>query len=117
MPVRPDALFHPVYLSPRRALEANPFEPPPAERSEPFDGEPRPVPDRDVHLEHLRLDLDVDLEGGRIRGTAGLRLRPLAAGLAEIALDASELDVRGVSLAHGFTPFAPRAPRAGRKLR
>ena len=95
---RPDALFHPVYLGPRRGLDVNPYEPPPAERSEPWKGPIRPVRDRAFHTEHLALDLDVDVARARLSGTATLTLVSLVPALAEVELDARELSIKGVTL-------------------
>jgi aminopeptidase N len=95
---RPDAMFHPVYLGPRRGLDVNPYEPPPAERSEPWQGPTRAVRDRAFHTEHLALDLDVDVARGRLAGTATLTLVSLVPGLTEVELDARELQVKGVKL-------------------
>ncbi len=98
---RPDALFHPLYLSPRRGLDVNPYEPAPKRRSDPFDGPRRPVRDRAFHLEHLALELDVDVARARLAGTATLTLRPMAPGLATIELDARELRITRVRVGRG----------------
>ena len=95
---RPDALFHPLYLSPRRGLDVNPYEPTPARRSGLFEGPRRPVRDRAFHLSHLALALDVDVQRGRIAGTATLTLAPLAPGLRTVELDARELRIGRVTL-------------------
>jgi len=95
---RPDALFHPVYLGPRRGLDVNPYEPPPKERSEPWQGPIRPVRDRAFHTEHLALDLEVDVARGRLSGTATLTLVSLVPALAEVELDARELAIKSVKL-------------------
>jgi aminopeptidase N len=109
----PDALVHPLYLSPRRGLDVNPFEPPATRRGETLATVRRPVRDRAFHVEHLRLDLEVDLERGRLAGTATLVVRPVAAGLREIDLDASEMRIGAVTLAAGRNGSG----RAGRRLR
>jgi hypothetical protein len=57
VPLRPDALYHPLYLSPRRGLDVNPFEAAPKRRSETLATVRRPVRDRAFHVEHLRLEL------------------------------------------------------------
>ena len=106
---RPDALFHPLYMGPRRGLDVNPYEPPPKARSEPFGGPRRPVRDRTFHLEHLALDLEVDVARARLAGTATLTVRPLVAGLTTLELDAKELRIRGARLVRGG--------RNGRRLR
>jgi len=91
-------MFHPVYLGPRRGLDVNPYEPTPAERSEPWQGPTRPVRDRNFHTEHLALDLDVDVARARLSGTATLTLVSLVPALAEVELDARELAIRSVKL-------------------
>jgi aminopeptidase N len=112
VPIAIDPLFHPLYLSPRRGLDVNPFDAPPTRCSETLTTVRRPVRDRAFHVEHVRLDLDVDVARGRLSGTATLVVRPVAAGLREIDLDASELAVGAVTLVAG----APDG-RAGRRLR
>lgn len=105
----PDALFHPIYLSPRRGLDVNPYEPPPARRADSFGGPQRPVRDRAFHTEHVALDLDVDVARALIAGSATLTLRPLVPELAEIELDARELRIKGARLV--------KSGRAGKRLR
>ncbi|MEP7027180.1 MAG: M1 family aminopeptidase [Candidatus Eisenbacteria bacterium] len=109
---RPDALFHPLYLGPRRGLDVNPYEPAPIKRSEPFGGPRRPVRDRPFHLEHLALELDVDVARGRIQGTATLSLRPLAAGLDRVELDAREMRIARVYLGRARGASRRRARHA-----
>jgi aminopeptidase N len=109
VPPSPDALFHPLYLSPRRGLDVNPFEPPPAKRSETLDAGRRPLRDRTFHVEHVRLDLEVDVARARLEGAATLVVRPVAAGLRALVLDASELRIGKVALVRGGRP--------GRRLR
>jgi aminopeptidase N len=96
--IQPDALFHALYLSPRRGLDVNPYEAPPTRRTEPLDGPRRPVRDRAFHMEHLKLELDVDVARGRLAGTATLVLRPQSPGLRVIELDAKELTIGTVML-------------------
>ena len=55
MTLRPDALFHPLYLSPRRGLDVDPFEALPKKRSETLDAPRRPMHERTFHAEHVRL--------------------------------------------------------------
>ena len=94
----PDVLVHPLYLSPRRGLDVNPFEPPATQRGETLATTRRPVRDRAFHVEHVRLDLDVDVERGRLEGAATLVVRPVAAGLREVELDASEMKIGAVTI-------------------
>ena len=60
-------------------------------------------PDRVVDIEHLALDLGLDLDGGRIEGTATHRVRPLRDGLRQllfhqVGLNISAVTVDGVSV-------------------
>jgi aminopeptidase N len=63
--------------------------------------EPRGVvaPDREVDLEHLRLDLLLDPKEGRIEGSATHRMRPLRDGLRQLHFDQVGLVITEVSLA------------------
>jgi aminopeptidase N len=54
--------------------------------------------DRTVDIQHLALDLVVDVVGGRIEGSASLTLTPLRDGLREVRLHAVALDVSGVTV-------------------
>jgi aminopeptidase N len=96
-----DALIHPLYMSPRRGLDVNPFEAPPTKRSDPFGGPPHPVRERAFHTDHLALDLDVDITRARFEGTATLTLEPLVPALAEVELDARGLRIRSARLVRG----------------
>lgn len=109
MTSRPDALFHPLYLSPRRGLDVDPFEALPKKRADTLDAPRRPVRDRWFHIEHVRLDIAVDVAKGTIAGTATLTIRPIAAGLIAIGLDATEMKIGAVTVVRGA--------RAGRRLR
>jgi len=106
---RPDALFHPLYLAPRRGLDVDPFEALPPKRAEKIDAPRRPVRGRAFHVEHVTLALDVDPAKGTIDGTATLRVRPVASGLTVVALDAVEMKIGLVTLVRGT--------RTGKRLR
>jgi aminopeptidase N len=56
------------------------------------------IADRPARLDHVRLEWDLDLEGGRLSGVAQLTLTVRRGGLAAITLDAVELDVAEVTL-------------------
>src|SRR5687768_10616351 len=53
-------------------------------------------PDRPIDVERLRLDLDVDLDARNITGEAVLAGTAIVAKVAEIELDAVDLDIREV---------------------
>jgi aminopeptidase N len=57
------------------------------------DGRPR-----DYDLEHLKIELALDLDARRIEGTVTSRVRALAGGLAEAGFDAVALSVRTVTV-------------------
>ena len=103
---RPDALSHPLFLSPRRGLEVNAYDAPPTKRAETPGGPARPVRTRTFDLTHVALVLDVDVKGKKLAGTATLVGTPLAPGLKEIVLDA-----------RGFTGVSvKKAGRGARRL-
>jgi aminopeptidase N len=56
------------------------------------------APDRTIDIQHLALDLAVDVEAGRLEGTATLTARPLREGLREIVLNQVGLDIRAVEV-------------------
>src|SRR5690349_7400258 len=82
--------------------------------------------DRPARLDHVRLEWDLDLEGGRLSGVAELALTVRRGGLAAITLDAVELDVAEVTLNGRAATFdndgerlriaCPEPPREGTTL-
>jgi aminopeptidase N len=56
------------------------------------------APDRTVDIQHLALDLTVDLDAGTVAGSATLTARPLRPGLREIVLHQVGLDVQGATV-------------------
>jgi aminopeptidase N len=66
----------------------------------------RTAPDRPFSVEHIALDLDVDLAGKAISGSASLDVRAVR-DLGSIRLDAMGLEVASVSVAR---PNAQPAP-------
>lgn len=58
---------------------------------------PRYAPDRVVDLEHIRIDLDLDIPARSVRGRCELTARALAPGARRIRLDAAELEIEGVA--------------------
>ncbi|RME47168.1 MAG: hypothetical protein D6795_14470 [Deltaproteobacteria bacterium] len=66
-------------------------------------------PDRDFDLHEIRLELDVDLKGRKIRGEASLTLQPINDGLDRIVLHAVDLAIEGVTDEKGIPlPFETR---------
>ncbi len=53
------------------------------------------APDRKVDILHLKLDLTPDFKKRSIQGNVVLQFKPIAVPLAELRLDAVELDIRG----------------------
>jgi aminopeptidase N len=63
--------------------------------------------DRDVDLEHLRIDLRLDMEKGRVEGNAQLTVAGLQNGTSEMSLDAREMEVTRVSVGGREAAFRP----------
>lgn len=61
----------------------------------------RYAPDRPFRVAHLRLQLDLDLEGKRLAGTATLRIEARRDELTTVALDAVELTIDAVAVDGG----------------
>ncbi len=57
--------------------------------------------DRDFHVEHVKLDLNVDPEDKRLEGTAHITLSSLVDSLTRLEFDAVELDVKDMKLSTG----------------
>jgi aminopeptidase N len=75
-------------------------------------GNPRPVREREVDVEHLDADLAVDLARGEVSGTATMRVRPLRSRLAAFSVDAAGLEVRKVELMPGRRALQFKAEKA-----
>jgi aminopeptidase N len=88
----------------RRGAQAPPTQPAPAVETpapQPATVEPfRSAGDRPIDIQHIRLDLKVDLPGKRIDGRATLKLRSLWP-ISTISLDAVDFEVTGVTLVDG----------------
>ena len=67
---------------------------------------PRYAPDRLVDVEHIRLDLDVDLDQRKIAGTCTTTVVAIRDGVRWVTLDACELDVASVTLSGQRLPHA-----------
>jgi len=62
-------------------------------------------PDRVVDVEHLALDLLLDLDGGRVEGTASHRVRPLRDGLRQLSFHQVGLAITEVTVDGAAAPF------------
>jgi aminopeptidase N len=59
---------------------------------------PHYTPDKVVHVQHIALDLDFDIENQSYTGTCSLRLNPILDGITQLTLDAVELEVESVRI-------------------
>ena len=57
-------------------------------------------------IEHVRIELTVDLEGKRLSGECALRIAPYAAGLSSVGLDACGMSVSAVRVDGAAAPFS-----------
>ena len=57
---------------------------------------PHYSPDRPGQVEHIFLDLAMDLEQGQCQGTCHIRLTPIRSGTRHLTLDAVQQDIQGV---------------------
>ncbi len=62
---------------------------------------PRYARDKTVDIKHVRLDVALDLQAGRIRGSVAHTLAPINEGVTSIELDAVGLEIRGAHLSDG----------------
>src|SRR3972149_9313964 len=86
----------------RGALLQNGLFPLPGDGLFPLPGDKPHYPrDRAVDIEHVRLDISLDLDAKRISGSVAHTFSALNDGLSAIELDAVELEIAGVRLAGG----------------
>ncbi|MBD2102047.1 M1 family metallopeptidase [Leptolyngbya sp. FACHB-261] len=62
-------------------------------------------PDRPGQVEHIALDLTLDLEQQRVAGLCQIRLNPVRDGLTDLTLDAVSLQIEQVEVAGTAQPF------------
>ena len=62
-------------------------------------------PDRPGQVEHIALDLDIDLENQRYSGTCSIRINPVRTGVDVLVLDAVTLQIQRVSLDRTEQPY------------
>src|SRR6266571_7209340 len=61
--------------------------------------------DKDFHVKHIRLEIELDVRAQRVAGTSTLTLTPINDGLRKIELDAVDLTIRGVRGGGKALPF------------
>lgn len=66
---------------------------------------PQYTPDRPGQVEHIFLDLDLDIPHQRYQGTCAIRLNPIRSGIQTLTLDAINLEIHSVLVGRGKQPF------------
>jgi aminopeptidase N len=66
---------------------------------------PHYTPDRPGQVEHIFLDLTLDISHQACHGTCQIRLNPVRGGITELTLDAEQLDIEGVRVGRTKQPF------------
>lgn len=66
---------------------------------------PHYSPDRPGQVNHIRLDLSLDLEACTCQGTCTLRLTPVRSGISQLTLDAVNQTIKTVTIAKVPQPF------------
>lgn len=62
-------------------------------------------PDRPGQVEHIFLDLTLDIPGQSFGGTCQIRLNPVRSGIKTLVLDAVDLQIEGVKVGRAKQPF------------
>lgn len=62
-------------------------------------------PDRPGQVEHIFLDLTLDILGQSFGGTCQIRLNPVRSGIKTLVLDAVDLQIEGVKVGRAKQPF------------
>jgi len=96
-----DPLLHPALIDPRQWGEINLFEYAFHPDRSPVEGDEHQTPELPFRIEHLELDLRFVVATRSISGAATYRMTPVNPGLAEIRLDASELEISSITLDDG----------------
>src|SRR5258706_16031156 len=76
---------------------------------------PRYAPDRACDVQHIRLELRLDVADRRIDGVCRSTVAPIVADVQSLELDAVEMDIHAVTLASSGTPL--EFAYDGKKLR
>jgi len=66
---------------------------------------PHYTPDRPGQVEHIFLDLDLDILNQSYQGTCSLRLKPVRSGIDQLTLDAVNLNIQSVKIGKTKQPF------------
>lgn len=84
------------------------FEPETRHRSFELPGaRPHYNPDRPGQVEHIFLDLDLDIPNQRYKGTCRIRLKPVRSGVDRLTLDAVNLNIQAVQVGDVSQSFDP----------
>lgn len=104
-----DALFHPAFLDPRYTIEHDLYHPSPPSARLVHASDLQHAPDRFFDILHTRLELRFNTDEGEVSGRATITLRPFAAGIHEVELQAAQMSFSAVAIRRGrrFEP-APR---------
>ena len=98
-----DALFHPAFLDPRYTIEQDVYELHPAPERGELKGGINYAPDRAFDILHTKLELTIDQEEGEVSGRATIVLRPFAAGITDVELQAARMSFSRVAIKRGRT--------------
>jgi len=66
---------------------------------------PHYTPDRPGQVEHIFLDLDLDVANQRYQGTCSIRLNPIRSDIQTLTLDAINLEIHSVLIGRAKQPF------------
>ncbi len=80
-------------------------EPPKHKSFEAPGARPHYTPDRPGQVEHIALDLDLDIPHQRYTGTCTIRLNPIRSGITQLTLDAVNLHIESVLVGEIAQPF------------
>jgi aminopeptidase N len=83
----------------------------PLSAQDPYNQQPSERRTPEFHVQHLKLELSVDVQARAITGTATYRLAPMSDGLRELVLDAARLDVQWSTVEGHTAPFRGTAEK------
>ncbi|MDY7013169.1 MAG: aminopeptidase, partial [Cyanobacteriota bacterium] len=66
---------------------------------------PHYTPDRPGQVEHIFLDLSLEIDTQSVKGTCTISLKPIVAGVRSLTLDAVNLKIESVAIANIAQPF------------
>src|SRR5262245_59260437 len=93
-----DPLIHPALLDPRQWADVNLYDATVNIEREAVAGDEHHTPDRQVAINHLKLDQRFDYASRAVEGAATLTLSPMNDGLANFVLDIAEMTIKSVTL-------------------